>query len=57
MQYEEFDLTVHPEKAREVQEMTGQIAVPVIKVDDEVVVGFQQAHLEDLLGLSGTAAA
>jgi len=30
---------------------TGQMAVPVILVDDEVVVGFDRARLERLLGI------
>lgn len=30
---------------------TGQMAVPVILVDDEVVVGFDKGRLERLLGL------
>jgi len=31
---------------------TGQMAVPVILVDNEVVVGFDKGRLERLLGLS-----
>jgi len=30
---------------------TGRIAVPVITVDDEVVVGFDRGRLQRLLGL------
>ena len=30
---------------------TGQMAVPVILIDDEVVVGFDRARLERLLGI------
>ncbi len=30
---------------------TGQMAVPVILVDDEVIVGFDRARLEHLLGI------
>ena len=30
---------------------TGQLAVPVILVDDDVVVGFDRARLERLLGI------
>ena len=30
---------------------TGQMAVPVILVDDEVVVGFDRPRLERLLGI------
>lgn len=31
---------------------TGQMAVPVILVGDEIVVGFDRARLEALLGLT-----
>jgi glutaredoxin 3 len=31
---------------------TGRVAVPVITVDDEVVVGFDRGRLQRLLGIS-----
>jgi glutaredoxin len=37
------------EKAREMIKKSGQMAVPVIMVDDQVVVGFNQAKLDSLL--------
>lgn len=37
-------------KAKELVEKSGQMAVPVILVDDKVVVGFNQAKLDELLG-------
>jgi glutaredoxin len=36
-------------KAREMIQKSKQMAVPVIIVDDEIVVGFNQAKLESLL--------
>ena len=36
-------------KARELVQKSGQMAVPVILVDDKVVVGFNQAKLDELL--------
>jgi glutaredoxin 3 len=41
---------VEREKARELVQKSGQMAVPVILVDDQVVVGFNQARLDQLLG-------
>lgn len=38
------------EKARELVQKSGQMAVPVILVDEQVVVGFNQAKLDQLLG-------
>ena len=37
------------EKAREMVQKSGQMGVPVITIDDEVVVGFNQAALDTLL--------
>ena len=39
------------EAREELLRRTGQMAVPVILVDDEVVVGFDRGRLERLLGL------
>jgi glutaredoxin 3 len=41
---------VEREKARELVQKSGQMAVPVILVDEQVVVGFNQAKLDQLLG-------
>ena len=37
------------DKAKEMIEKSKQMGVPVIMVDDEVVVGFNQAKLDQLL--------
>ena len=37
------------EKAREMIKESGQMAVPVIVVDDQVMVGFNQGKLDELL--------
>jgi glutaredoxin len=39
------------EAREELVRRTGQLAVPVILVDDDVVVGFDRARLERLLGI------
>jgi len=39
------------EAREELVRRTGQMAVPVILVDDEVVMGFDRARLEYLLGI------
>ena len=36
-------------KAREMIQKSKQMGVPVITIDDEIVVGFNQAKLESLL--------
>lgn len=40
------------DKAREMIEKSGQMGVPVITVDDQVVIGFNKTRLDQLLGIS-----
>ena len=47
----DYDLSQDIEKRDEVVKKTGQMAVPVIDVDGEIVVGFDRAKLSALLGL------
>jgi hypothetical protein len=35
-------------------ELTGQLGVPVIRVGDEVTVGFSEAHMRQMLGLDSS---
>lgn len=37
------------DKAKEMIQKTGQMAVPVILIDGQVVIGFNQAMLDELL--------
>ena len=37
------------EKRKEMVEMTGQLGVPVIRIGEEVMVGFNQAQLAKIL--------
>ncbi|MDD5127274.1 MAG: Uxx-star family glutaredoxin-like (seleno)protein [Dehalococcoidales bacterium] len=47
--YEEYDVSHDPTAADEMVRLTGQMGVPVIMVDDEVVIGFDRQRLEGLL--------
>ncbi|MDD5039173.1 MAG: glutaredoxin family protein [Dehalococcoidales bacterium] len=47
--YTEYNVAQDKEKAKEMIAKSGQMAVPVIMVDNEVVVGFNQAKLDTLL--------
>lgn len=47
--FTEYDVMSDREKAKELVQKSGQMAVPVITVDDVVVVGFNQAKLDELL--------
>ena len=44
-----YDVSVDRDKAREMIQKSGQMGVPVITIDGEVVVGFNQAVLDKLL--------
>ena len=47
--YTDYDLAADKDKAKEMIQKSKQMGVPVIIVDDEIVVGFNQAKLDSLL--------
>ena len=47
--YESIDLSTNPDAVKEMVDLTGQMGVPVIVVDEEAVVGFDKDKLEQLL--------
>ena len=47
--YTDYNVAEDREKAREMIQKSKQMGVPVIIVDDEVLVGFNQAKLDSLL--------
>jgi glutaredoxin len=49
VKFTEYDVTHDREKAKEMIQKSGQLGVPVIIVDDQVVVGFNQVKLDALL--------
>lgn len=49
--YTEYDVASDVEKRKEMMEKTGQMGVPVIIIDDELIVGFNQPLISKLLGL------
>ncbi len=50
--FSEVDVSVDVEKAREMVARSGQYGVPVIDIDGEIVVGFDRARINALLGLA-----
>lgn len=50
--FEDYDVSVDQEKAEEMIERSGQMGVPVIDVDGEIVIGFDRQRLKELLGLN-----
>ena len=53
IQYDEFNVATDLPKRQEMVEKSGQMGVPVIVVDDQVVVGFDKEKLTQLLGIGG----
>ena len=47
--YVDYDVAKDRGKAKEMIEKSGQNGVPVILVDDEMVIGFKESELEKLL--------
>ena len=47
--YEDYDVAADRDKAKEMINKSGQMSVPVITIDDEVVVGLNQSQLDALL--------
>ncbi|MDP3142370.1 MAG: glutaredoxin family protein [Candidatus Omnitrophota bacterium] len=47
--FENYDVSTDEEKLGEMVKVSGQMGVPVIVVDNEVIVGFDQGKLEQLL--------
>ena len=49
IKYESYDVASNIEKRREMMEKSGQLGVPVITINDKVVVGFNRPLLAELL--------
>ena len=47
--YTEYDVASNMDKRSEMIDMTGQMGVPVIRIDDDVVVGFDEGKVRELL--------
>ncbi len=52
VKFKAIDVSNDPAAARDMQRMSGQMGVPVIKIGSEVIVGFDQARINKLLDLS-----
>lgn len=47
--FEDIDVSANQAKAQEMIEISGQMGVPVIKIDDKVLIGFDQEEVEKAL--------
>lgn len=49
--YTEYNVASNEQKRNEMLEKSGQMGVPVIDIDGEIVVGFNEGRLKALLGV------
>jgi glutaredoxin 3 len=49
--YTDINVATDLEKRKEMIDMTGQMGVPVIRIEDDVVVGFDEGKVRELLGV------
>jgi glutaredoxin 3 len=48
--YQDFNVAQDAAKRQEMIEMTGQLGVPVIRIGNDVIVGFDEGKVRELLG-------
>lgn len=49
--FESFDVASDSEKRAEMMQKSGQLGVPVILIEDKVIIGFNKPVISQLLGL------
>ena len=57
IQFDAFDVASDLGKRKEMVEKSGQLGVPVIIIDEEVIVGFDKLRIDQALGLGTKMAA
>ena len=51
IEFEAIDVGVDQDKAQEMMNKTGQMGVPVIDIDGEIIVGFDKDRISKSLGI------
>lgn len=49
--FTDFNVASDAEKRKEMLDLTGQMGVPVIKIGDDIMVGFNRGLVSNLLGI------
>lgn len=52
VKFSSVDVSKDPRAARDMQRMSGQMGVPVIKIGSTVIVGFDRSRIDQLLSLN-----
>ncbi len=51
IEFENIDVSTNQEAAQEMTEKSGQMGVPVLDINGEIVIGFDKDKISQLLGL------
>ena len=51
--YTAHDVAADPNARKEMIEKSGQMGVPVLIIDEKVIVGFERREIDEALGLAG----
>ncbi|MDD5428167.1 MAG: glutaredoxin domain-containing protein [Candidatus Omnitrophica bacterium] len=51
IQFQDIDVSENHEKAQEMIKKSGQMGVPVIEIDGQIIVGFDKEKIKEVLGL------
>ena len=51
IEFEDFNVGTSPEKLKEMSDKSGQTGVPVIDIDGQIIVGFDEMKIKQALGL------
>jgi len=52
--FQDIDVSINQKSAEEMIKKSGQMGVPVIEIDDKIVIGFNKPVLEEILGINKT---
>ena len=50
--FTDINVALEADKREEMIQISGQMGVPVIRIDNDVIVGFNKPVIDDLLGLT-----
>jgi len=51
IKFEDIDVSENQEKAQEMIKKSGQMGVPVIEIDGDIVVGFDKDKIKEIIGI------
>jgi len=51
IEFEDIDVGIDQQKGQEMIQKSGQMGVPVVDIDGEIIVGFDKAKIQTALGL------